>query len=270
LLVRVNLPKEPPMWLFTVERWAPFGFVPPILRGQPALLMKPGAPAARVSEGLLGQDTREFKVHVELRAQGSAKVDVVEKLHGSEAVAWRSQLEQIPAAELNRRMEQDYVARLFPNASLTTLEITGREQDQPDLQLHYVAEVGSFARSVSGGLSLPALLPSELAANYARNAARKTTELIPSPVRTTVEVSVALPSGIAAPAPLSPVSLSAKLPGNPSFAETISIRSDGFTLQRSLTVPRTRVTPSEYTTFADFCRRVDAVEDREIVLPTRQ
>src|SRR6202008_2007927 len=99
----------PPIWLLTVERWAPFGSVPPILRGQPALLMQPGAPAARVSEGLLGPDTREFKVQVELRAQGSAKVDVVERLHGSEAVAWRSQLEQIPAAELNRRMEQDYV-----------------------------------------------------------------------------------------------------------------------------------------------------------------
>lgn len=270
LLVRVTLPNEQPIWLFTVERWAPFGFVPAILRGQPALLMKPGAPAAKVSEGLLGPDSRDFKVRVELRAQGSAKVEVTEKLHGSEAVAWRSQLEQIPQAELNRRMEQDYVARLFPNASLTSLEFKGREQDQPDLELHYVAEIGNFARTVSGGLSLPAVLPSELASNYARNAARKTTELIPSPVRTTVEVSVALPAGIAAPAPLPAVSLSAKLPGNPSFAETLSIRSDGFTLQRSLMVPRTRVSPSEYPTFADFCRRVDAIEDREIVLPRRQ
>jgi len=269
LLVRVSLPKEQPIWLFTVERWAPFGFVPPILRGQPALLLRAGAPATKVSEGLLGPDSREFKVQVALRATGAAKVEVIEKLHGSEAVAWRSQLEQIPEAELNRRMEQDYVARLFPNASLTSLEFTGREQDQPDLQLHYVAEVGNFARTVSGGLSLPAVLPSELAANYARTATRKTTELIPSPVRTTVEVSVTLPPGIATPAPLSPVSLSAKLPGNPSFSESISIRSDGFTLQRSLTVPRTRVSPSDYPTFADFCRRVDAVEDREIVLPAR-
>ena len=127
-----------------------------------------------------------------------------------QAVAWRSQLEQIPEAKLNRRIEQDYVARLFPNASLTSLEISGREQDQPDLHLHYVADVGSFARTVSDGLSLPALLPSELAANYARNASRKTTELIPSPVRTTVEVSVALPAGIAAPAATSPISASSR------------------------------------------------------------
>jgi tetratricopeptide (TPR) repeat protein len=269
LLVRVNVPKQQPIWLFTVERWAPFGFIPAILRGQPALLMQPGAPAVRVSEGTLGEDAREFKVQVALRKEGAAKVDVIEKLRGSDAVAWRAQLEQIPAAELERRIEQDYVARLFPNASLTSLEITGREQGAPELQLHYVAEVGSFARAVPGGLSLPAILPSELASNYARNAVRKTTELIPGAVRTSVEVSVTLPAGIGAPAPVPQVALSAKLPGNPTFAETVSTRSDGFTLQRSLMVPRTRVSPEEYPTFADFCRKVDAVEDREFVLLSR-
>jgi hypothetical protein len=60
------------------------------------------------------------------------------------------------------------------------------------------------------------------------------------------------------------------LPGNPSFAESVAIRTDGFTLQRTLTLPRTRISPEEYSAFADFCRRVDAVEDREIVLPTRR
>jgi hypothetical protein len=232
-------------------------------------LLRPGAPATRVSEGILGEDSREFKVQVALRKEGAAKVDVIETLHGSDAVAWRAQLEQIPEAELERRIEQDYVARLFPNASLTSLEITGREQDAPELQLHYVAEVGSFARAVPGGLSLPAILPSELASNYARNAARKTTELIPSPVRTSVEVSVTLPAGIGAPAPVPHVALAAKLPGNPTFTEAVSTRSDGFTVQRSLAVPRTRVSPEEYPAFADFCRKVDAVEDREFVLLSR-
>jgi cellulose synthase operon protein C len=270
LLVRVDLPKQEPIWLFTVERWAPFGFLPSILRSQPALLLAAGAPQTRVSEGLLGPDSRTFKVQVSLRAEGSAKVDVVETLHGGEAVAWRAQLEQIPVAELNRRMEQDYVARMFPTASLVSLEITGREQDKPELQLHYVAEVGSMARPVAGGLALSAVLPSELAGSYARTATRKTTELIANPVRTKVEVAVTLPPGIAAPAALAPVTLSAKLPGNPSFAESVSLGTGAFTLQRSLTLPRTRVSPDEYSTFADFCRRVDAVEDREIVLPTRR
>jgi hypothetical protein len=191
-------------------------------------------------------------------------------LHGTEAIGWRAQLEQIPAAELERRIEQDYVARLFPSASLVSLEIEGREESSPDLTLRYVAEVGSLARQVGGGLSLSSILPSELAANYARAAVRKTTELIPSPVRTKVEVSVSLPAGIAAPAPISPVSLSAKLPGNPSFAETITVGTDAFTLQRTLTMPRTRISPSEYPVLAEFCRRVDAVEDREIVLPARR
>jgi hypothetical protein len=270
LLVRVDIPKQEPIWLFTVERWAPFGFMPPVLHDQPALLLAEGAPAAKVSRGLLGPDSRHFAVKVALRAAGSARVDVVETLRGSDAVGWRAQLEQIPEAELNRRIEQDYVARLFPSASLVSLEISGREQSEPELRLHYVAEVSSLGRQVTGGLALAPLLPSELAANYARTAGRKTTELIPSPVRTTLEVSVTLPEGFAPPAASAPVSLAGKLPGQPSFAESLSVSSDAFKLERRLEVPPMRVDPPAYAALADFCRRVDAVEGREIVLPARR
>lgn len=269
LLVKIVQPGQAPIWLFTVERWAPFGFMPPLLQKQPALTLAEGAPSDRVSEGLLGADSRRFAVKVALRKEGSARVDVVETLRGSEAVGWRAQLEQIPAAELERRIEQDYVARLFPGASLVSLEIVGREQQQPELSLHYVAEVSGLGRPTGNGLSLAPVLPSELAANFARSAARKTTELIPSPVRTIVELTVALPAGFAPPASTPAVSLVGKLPNEPSFAETIAVTGDTFTLKRTLNLPRMRVEPAQYATFADFCRKVDAVEDREIVLQAR-
>jgi hypothetical protein len=270
LLVRVDVStpsvKAEPVWLFANERWAPFGFLPAPLRGQPALLLEPGAPHARVSNGLLGDDTRRFVVQVALRADGGARIDVNETLHGSEAVAWRGQLEQIPQAELDRRMEQDYVARLFPGASLAALEITGREQDAPDLVLRYVAEVKSFARPVSGGLALPSLLPSEISSNLARTATRKTTELIASPVKTEVSATITLPAGFALQAVPEREKLAGAFAGRPSFADSVTADAKAVRLERALNLPVMRINVADYPAFSEFCRRVDAVEGRELLL----
>jgi hypothetical protein len=270
LLVRVdvNAPsgQSEPIWLFANERWAPFGFLPAPLRGQPALLLAPGAPRVQVSNGLLGDDSRRFVVQVALRADGGARIDVNETLHGSEAVAWRGQLEQIPQAELDRRMEQDYVARLFPGASLAGLEITGREQDAPDLVLRYVAEVKSFARPISGGLALPTFLPSEVSSNLARTATRKTTELIASPVKTELTATIELPAGFSLSSTLAPEKLEAAFAARPSFADSITADAKAVRLQRSLNLPRMRISVTDYPVFSEFCRRVDAIEGRELLL----
>ncbi|HEY2733839.1 MAG TPA: hypothetical protein VGI70_07635, partial [Polyangiales bacterium] len=186
-----------------------------------------------------------------------------------EAVAWRGQLEQIPQAELDRRMEQDYVARLFPGASLVALEITGRQQDQPDLVLRYTAEVKSFAREVSGGLALPSLLPSEISANLARTATRKTTELIASPVRTAVAATITLPDGFSLTTPPPPEKLEGAFAGKPSFTDNVTADAKAVRLQRTLNLPAARVNVADYPAFAEFCRRVDEVEGRELLLHAR-
>jgi hypothetical protein len=259
-------PAHEPIWLFANERWAPFGFLPAALRGQTALLLAPGAPRVRLSNGLLGEDSRRFVVQVALRADGSARIDVNETLHGSEAVAWRGQLEQIPQAELDRRMEQDYVARLFPGASLAALEISGREQDAPELVLRYVAEVKSFARPVAGGLALPSVLPSEISSNLARTATRKTSELIASPVKTELNATIALPVGFSLSPTPQPEKLEGAFAARPSFADTVTADAKSVRLQRTLSLPVMRISVADYPAFSEFCRRVDAVEGRELLL----
>jgi len=267
LLVLVNAGAgQAPIWLFTTERWAPFGFLPAVLRNQPALLLEAGAPKVRVSDGLLGPDTRRFAIGGQLNADGSARIDVTETLHGSEAVAWRSQLEQIPQAELDRRMEQDYAARLFPGASLASLEIKGRGEAVPDLTLHYVLEVKSFARPVGGGLALPAILPSEVSANLARTAVRRTTALIASPLRTEIQLDLRLPAGFALANAAAPESLTAAFAARPSFTQRTAADTAGLHLMRSLQLPAMRVEPGVYPVFAEFCRRVDEIEGRELLL----
>src|SRR5262249_6397120 len=158
-----------------------------------------------------------FVVDAQLGADGGARLDVSEQLHGSEAVAWRGQLEQIPKAELSRRMEQDYVSRLFPGASLVSLDIAGRELAAPDLALHSVLDVPSYARVTADGLALPAVLPSEISGNFARTATRKTTELLPSPVQTELDMTLHLPSGVKLASAPAPEDLVGAFAGRPRF-----------------------------------------------------
>ncbi|MEY4582816.1 MAG: hypothetical protein RL701_7519, partial [Pseudomonadota bacterium] len=268
LLVRVGGIDSEPIWLFTNERWAPFGFLPSVLRGQPALLLEPSAPRVKVSDGLLGPDSRRFTVDAQLRADGAARLDVTETLHGGEAVAWRGQLEQIPKAELSKRMEQDYVARLFPGAALASLDIKGRDQAGPDLVLHYVVDVRNYARPVANGLALPDVLPSEVSANLARTATRKTTELLANPMQTEIDMVLHFPDGFVLAKPPAPQTLVGSFVGRPRFTDSVTAadKGKGLRLQRSLQLPALRVEPAVYPAFAEFCRRVDEVEGRELFL----
>jgi cellulose synthase operon protein C len=270
LLVRVDATPEP-IWLFTVERWAPFGFMPAPLRGQRALLLQRDAPSTSVSQGLLGDDYRRIEVDLALRANGSARIDVAEIVYGADAVAWRGQLEQIPAAELERRFEQDYVARLFPGAVLVSLQVTGREQAQASLTLSYSVDVASYGRRVAGGVALPVLLSTELSTNFARSASRTTTAMIGGGVRNFVTARIKLPVS-ARPAAVSPsTSLTVPLPGGlggakPTFQQQGAFADGVVTVTRSLVVPPLRVAPKDYPAFAQFCRQVDEAEARELLV----
>jgi hypothetical protein len=266
LLVLVQQQGQEALWLFVNERWAPFGFIPAPLRKQPALLLGEGAPKLTVSEGLLGPDVRKFAIDAKLETDGAARIDVTETLHGADAVAWRAQIEQIPQAELNRRIEQDYVSRLFPGASLEKLEVDAGEKASPDLALHYVVQVRNFARPVAGGLAVPSILPSEISANFARIAARKTTELIGNPLRTELDMMIKLPAGFALANPPAPEALTGDFGAKPLFSEKISADKSGLRLQRTLQVPAMRIEPDVYPAFSNFCRKVDAAEGRELLL----
>jgi hypothetical protein len=270
LLVVVEQQGQEPLWLFANERWAPFGFVPAPLRKQPALLLAPGAPKRTVSDGLLGPDVRRFAIEAQLQTDGAARIDVTESLHGADAVAWRAQLEQIPQAELNRRMEQDYVSRLFPGASLVELKVEGGAEASPDLALRYVLQVRNFARPVAGGLAVPSILPSEISANFARVAARKTTELIGNPLRTELDLLIKLPAGFALANAPAPETLTGDFGAKPVFSARISADKAGLRVQRSLQVPAMRIEPEVYPAFSNFCRQVDAAEGRELFLQRAQ
>jgi hypothetical protein len=253
-----------PVWLFTAERWAPFGFVPALLAGQPAMLLSGEQEMTTLPPRDGSLDSRYVEVDVTLNETGGAQITFVETVRGGGAIGWRNQLESIPDAELEHRFEEEYAARLVSGAQLKSLAIEGREQDSDTLRIAMTIEVASFGRRVAGGLSLPPLFTSELGGAYARLATRTTTQLIANPLNVHVVTRLHAPkNGTLPPAPAN-VALQANIPGRPAFALKSQASSGTLTIERAVAMPVMRITPKDYAEFSQFCRAVDAAEAQEL------
>jgi hypothetical protein len=68
--------------------------------------------------------------------------------------------------------------------------------------------------------------------------------------------------------PPAPQTLVGSFVGRPRFTASVTAadKGKGLRLQRSLQLPALRVEPAVYPAFAEFCRRVDEVEGRELFL----
>ncbi len=265
LLLRVRAgTRGDPVWLSASERWAPFGFVPPHLRGQEALLLRPGAPRSRVRGSLPEEDLHQVLFDIHLRKDGSASVDAVERLQGNGAVAWRQQLEGVASADLERWFEERHAARLVPGAALVSLDINAGKQTELPLEIRYSFEVGTLGRRIAKGWALAGLLQSRLAATYARTAERTTPELVVRETDRELVFRIDLPVGTRSSR--LPGDTSLRGPGNSAFTMSAQRRGDTIEIRRSLKLPVMRIEPRQYRAFAEFCRKVDEAEAKEIVV----
>lgn len=262
LLVRVGGAKLP-TYLFAPETHAPFGYVPSLLQGQDGLVLVSPLEKIRVPVAEEGRELRKLEVDVELLSGGNVEVHVVERLRGAGAMAWRRDLEGIPVAQLERRFEQSYVARLLPGAQLKSLEITGRERRGDDLVLKYDVVVEGFARKTETGWALPSLLPDELAANYATLSGRTTTLYTGARVESELVVRYHFAKGLI-PFRAPEQAKESGLGGLAKFEQGIAMREGFLQVTRRLRIPSVRIEPDAYPEFAAFCRSVDELESREV------
>jgi predicted TPR repeat methyltransferase len=262
LLVRMQS-NAGPMWIATGQRGAPFGTIPPNLRGMDALVLNAAAEHATVTMPPLETDLRTVDAEMTLEEGGDAHFDVQETFRGAGAAMWRTQLEGIPQANLDDAFDEGYVSRILPGAHMTSLRITGRtEHDQP-LVLHYQFDVQHIGHVASGRRMLPPLIPTQLSNAFARLASRTTVQVVSPSLALDVTVRVHVPAG----AHVSSLPDAQAEMGGPheSTARYLTTRTDdGFVLERHVRVPRMRIAPGEYGAFAGFCREADEVESREI------
>jgi len=263
LLLRAQT-EQGPVWLHAAARHAPFGYLPPQVRGELGLVLNAQAERVSVPAGDLTQDLRSVTVDVQLDKSGAAVLHARETLHGQNAVGWRNDLDEIPAAELEARFEESYASSVVPGARLKRLVIEARDEPEKPLVIDYELAVDVLGHRTERELRVPPLLPDQLAAQFARVDARSTTELIAPPQATDVQVRVALPAGAKVISAPNTVKLAHPLQAR--FVSSSSQSGQTVELTRSLRLPAGRIAPAAYAAFAEFCRAVDQAQSAELVL----
>ena len=263
LLLRVATEKGP-LLVHAGARHAPFGFLPPQVRGERALVVNPAAEVTQTPPDDLTRELRTVDVALAVSADGQGKLHIRETHRGASAVEWRNDLDAIPAAELQTRFEQSYASNVIPGARLTSLKLEAREQPEAPLVLDYEVEVKDLGQRTGTLQRIGGLFPLLLSPRYARQGGRTTTEIVSPAQAVEVHTHLTLPKGARVVA--LPKGGVLRLPSGASFDANAEARGDTLELHRSLRLPISRVLPSDYAGFASFCRGTDAIEASELVL----
>lgn len=268
--VRV-LTERGPRWMMVGERFAPYGFLPSSLRGQPAVLLdlaKPwtkDAPLPIVMERTAAEGAEDRIAttgSVALASDGTAKLKLVQRYHGKYAIILRSRLNNVPDARLKDVIEAQVLGLALPGARLEELQVSELEDLDRPLGLTMVARAPSFAKSQGGALVVDVPFLPRLG-NLAELPTRETPVYLSEQIATdlTVRLSVALPAGATVETLSEPGDLK-----NGGRAVVIKDRLDGrkLVLERSVQVPAGRVPPERYAAFRTFVRGADAALHRPV------
>ena len=260
-LVRVST-GQGPIWLTVASKFAPFGYVPAEIRGVEAFVLTEAGPKKIVTPAGGTEDSVTYEGTVDLAADGSAKLDLVQSFSGKYAMAVRSAFIQLPESQLRDLVESKLLARALRGARLLSHEITHLDDLDHPLLLKMKAEMPGFAQSVGGDLSIsPPFSPR--VAQLATLPARQTPLMIGEATHQEIRLRIQPPKGAAPRGVLAGVTIK-----DADRSVTIADRLDGsvLLLDRVLDIPAGRVTPEAYPAFLDFARRADAALGRDVRL----
>lgn len=249
-----------PRFLWFGSRHAPPSFLPAELRGQEGLVIDEGRQKVRLPAGSPEQDRFEVDVDVSLQSDRSGIIDVVETHHGVRGVMWRTQLESVPAADLQRIFAQQYVPNVLPGAELLDMAIEGQEDLDRPLVLRYSVKVKSMGRPSGSDRMLAPFFPTPLHRMYAELPTRKTTRLVDG-AQTRVRVRLQ-----GAGAPKRPSNETIKGPQGALYTRTARAEGQSLVVERSISVPPMLVPVDDYPALVQFCHRAAVVEAEELAV----
>jgi tetratricopeptide (TPR) repeat protein len=260
LAVRIVTGKGP-RWMVVREKFAPYGYMPSSLRGQPAIILTAGGPRETTPQG--GSiDGITHEGTVELAADGSARLEIDQKYEGKLAILLRTALETLPEARFKETLESQLLPQSLPGARVVTAQVKNLAQIDEPLVLHMKLEMSSFARPTSGELLVSPMFPMRLG-KLTQLPSRETPIYISEGFasRIAVKLRIKLPDGARVATPPSPSS--AEDEGR--WAKINDRVEGGFlVLDRAVELPAGRIQPAGYLSFQAFARRVDAALHRDL------
>ncbi len=250
-------------WLDPTTRGTPFGVLPGPLRAVEALVLPAPGEAVEVARTPAGDagERRVTRLRVALDREGGATLDGSEEYRGFEAAALRVSLERLDPQARRQAVEQA-LSRSFRGPALTDLRVEGEGATDRPLVLRWRARVERWARFEGGRAIVDApVFPARLAARFLRRATRETSLLVSDDERSTLELTVAPPTGFI------PVPAQAKDVASPFGRYQRGERVEGGQLAREdrYDLLRGRVAPADYPAFAGFASAVDAAQEEPIV-----
>jgi len=266
-MLAVWLPEsERPIMVLTTSKVMPLGYLAPSFDGTdaPRVHLDDGdgpAGATRVPARRPGlADRREYELELDLDARGDGELRGTIELHGMEAVAWRDTLRNIDRDRIEELFQQVEIGRLVRGLTLETLKIVNEKKLDRPLILRFTAAARGVGVRQDDALVLPAaLVPMNLAMDFAQLPERKTGEVLPYAPATEAHVTIALrgakftsvPSGEDVDSDFGTFTRAVTRGGVGASTLELELRS---------TLRLGTVEPSAYPDLASFAREVDAAE----------
>jgi cellulose synthase operon protein C len=250
-------------WMVVRDKFAPYGYMPSSLRGEEAIVLRPGAPR-ETTPPTGSEDSVTHEGTVDLAADGSARIEIDQRYEGKLAIALRSALESMPEARFKEIIESRLLPQSLPGARVVMVDVRNlAELDEP-LVLHMKLEMSSFARPRSGELLVTPLFPLHLGA-LTTLPSRETPLYISENIATRIAVKlrIKLPEGARVTSALEPSSSE----DGSRFVKVQDRVEPGFlVLDRVMDLPAGRIQPAGYLGFQAFARHVDAALHRDIAV----
>lgn len=250
-------------WLTIRDKFAPFGYVPADLRGQPAIRLVPGTP--RVTTPTLGAaDGVQIEGRALLKEDGSATVEISQSYVGRMGIGLRAVFDRVAESKRSEFVETRLLANNLPGARLKELKMENKEDLAAPLVLRMKAEVPQLARNVGGGKLLVKQLFAVDIAQVASLPQRQTPLLLGSSSHVDVNFEILVPKTMKLPGSLPGAELR---DGDRSVVVRDAVDGNALRLVRVVDIPAGRVQPGvDYARFVKFTQAADDLLAREIAI----
>jgi hypothetical protein len=252
-----------PRWLTVHDKFAPYGYVPAEMRGQPAIRLVAGTPTETVtSTG--GLDGLTLEGRADLKEDGSATMEFVQSFSGKVGIAMRNVFDKIAETQVKDFVESRLLGRNFPGARLRDMQIENKKDLLAPLVVRVHADVPQLARPEGKRLVLRALFPVHMAKQLASLPSRQTPMLLTSSSHTEVRFTIVAPESVRMPTSLP---AGEARDGERFVVVKDAVHGHALSMERTVDVPAGRVQPGEeYARFADFTQKADALLESDVVL----
>ncbi len=250
-------------WLTLRDKFAPFGYVPAELRGQPAIRLVPGTP--RTTTPQLGDaDGVRIEGRAFLKEDGSASVEISQSYVGRMGIGLRAVFDRVAESKRSEFVETRLLANNLPGARLKDLRMENKDDLAAPLVLKMKADVPQLARNIGGGKLLLKQLFSVDIAQIASLPQRQTPLLLGSSSHVEVDFQIIAPTTMRLPASLPGGELR---DGDRSVIVKDAVEGNALKLVRVVDIPAGRVQPgAEYARFVQFTQSADELLAREIAI----